>query len=134
MFPEVVQRNGPLGSVLVVDDESDLVALLTTFLGLHGIQVVGATSIASALPLVGQVDVLLTDFLLDDGDGVELVSAARAVVPGLPAIVMSPLVAGLRNVEHDIVLVPKPFALQDLAAIVLAMVGSRGPDAARTAS
>lgn len=29
----------------------------------------------------------------------------------------------LRNVEGDIVLVPKPFALQDLAAIVLAMVG-----------
>lgn len=123
-FAERVQRGGNSGRVLVVDDETDLVALLTTYLGLHGIEVVGTTTVAGALDLIGGVDAVLADFCLDDGDGVSLVSAARALVPGLPAIVMSPLVVGLRNVEGDIVLVPKPFALQDLAAIVLAMVGS----------
>ena len=123
-FAGPVQRGRNSGRVLVVDDETDLVALLTTYLGLHGIEVVGTTTVAGALDVVEEVDALLADFCLDDGDGVSLVSAARALVPGLPAIVMSPLVMGLRNVEHDVVLVPKPFALHDLAAIVLAMVGS----------
>jgi CheY-like chemotaxis protein len=79
--------------VLLVEDETLLVELMTEALTEHGFEVEVATDAAAALAHLAadrDVDVLFTDVNLGDGmDGAELARQARALRPELPVVYAS---------------------------------------------
>ena len=78
--------------ILVVDDHNDSANLLTRLLRRHGHTVAAARSASGAVALAAgspQVDLLVTDLNLADGDGCDLLTAIRAIHPGLRAVAVT---------------------------------------------
>jgi PAS domain S-box-containing protein len=81
----------PIGRILVVDDEAELLAVLSEKLGHHGYIVVGCPRARDALRALQEqsFDVLLTDLMMPEMDGVALLRAALAIDPHLAGIIMT---------------------------------------------
>jgi two-component system sensor histidine kinase/response regulator len=87
----------PLGRLLIVDDESDLVAALCRILRAEGYATTGAGSGPEALDAlrattVGEAagyDVLITDLTMPTMDGITLLRAAREIDSDLDTVVMT---------------------------------------------
>ena len=79
------------GRVLAVDDERSILNLLSRWLGGDGHEVVGVGSAKEAtLELERSAfDVLIADLILRDGDGLDLLRAARDRWPEMPVVAMS---------------------------------------------
>lgn len=85
-------------TVLVVDADSDNLELLSAYLQLEGATVLEANSVAAALelaalPTTGRIDAVVSELLLTDGDGCELLWRLRAQ-PGresIPALALTAL-------------------------------------------
>ena len=77
--------------VLVVDDDQAMCETLAAYLGRRGFSVEWRTSAREALSLLDgkDFDVLLTDLVMNDMDGLALCERAVAMRPGLPVIVTS---------------------------------------------
>ena len=77
--------------VLVVEDEVDLVATYERLLRRHGYRVVSARSRETGLVALKEEppDLLIADLRLPDGDGLDVVRAARALLIPTPVIVVS---------------------------------------------
>lgn len=114
--------------ILVVEDEPQVLGLVTTLLKNLGYAVLGAPTPAAARELVlvrqqaGQPapDLLLTDVVMPGMNGLELARALRQVHPGLKSIFMSGYVADARaNLAGDeSTILYKPFTLKSLAETV----------------
>ena len=80
-------------TVLVVDDEEDILILLKLILETHGYRALLARGPEAALRLLGQdeltVDLLLTDVVMPGMNGTDLALASRKLRPGLPVLFMS---------------------------------------------
>src|SRR5438132_3052953 len=83
-------HHGP-GRLLVVDDERHLMDVLCEMLPEHGYETVGFTSSPEALEELRErdFDVLLSDLMMPDMDGVTLLSTALEIDPSLVAIIMT---------------------------------------------
>jgi CheY-like chemotaxis protein len=83
--------------VLVVDDNAQVRALLTTLLEEHGASVTGVGSAAEALRVLPQErpDVLLTDLSMPEEDGLHLIRQVRALPPERGGRTPAALVTGL---------------------------------------
>jgi two-component system response regulator PilR (NtrC family) len=81
--------NQPLA--LVIDDEPDIVELLTLTLGRMDIRTESAADVGSAKKLLGKhhFDICLTDMRLPDGDGLELVDWMQSHATGVPVAVIT---------------------------------------------
>jgi len=122
----------PLGRVLVVDDEPEVVSMLEEALGGLGYETAGAFDGATALRLVPiyQSDVVLLDLAMPGMSGAEVLAQLRRVDPDLPIIVVS------ANEDADLGrgtladgafdYVRKPFDLEVLAPILSAALVYRG--------
>jgi DNA-binding response OmpR family regulator len=79
------------GRVLVVEDEADLVAPYERLLRRHWYRVVSARSREAGLAALKeeQPSLLIADLRLPDGDGLDVVRAARALPTPTLAIVVS---------------------------------------------
>lgn len=77
--------------VLVVDDEADLLATYDRLLRRHGYRTIAAGSQQAALAaLEGEpLALIIADLRLPDGDGLDVVRAARARRPPPPVIVVT---------------------------------------------
>ncbi|MGH7385664.1 MAG: response regulator [Candidatus Rokuibacteriota bacterium] len=77
--------------VLVVDDEADFLATYERLLRRQGYEVVTATSRGAALAALAseRPHLLISDLRLPDGDGLDVVRAARGAPEPLPAIVVT---------------------------------------------
>jgi two-component system sensor histidine kinase/response regulator len=77
--------------LLIVDDESAQMRALCDTLGLEGYATHGFSSAKQALAELrpGEFDLLLTDLMMPEMDGIALINAARQIDPGLGAIVMT---------------------------------------------
>lgn len=114
----------PKARLLVVDDETRLMIALCNTLRDEGYDVTGVTSGAEALKRIGggQFDVLLTDLMMPEMDGIALLRAALAREPALVGIVMtahgtiSTAVEAMKAGAMDYVL--KPFALSSLLPVL----------------
>jgi PAS domain S-box-containing protein len=87
-----VPRTQTVGRLLFVDDAPDVLVTVGSFLRGAGFEVVpawGAEMALRALREDGPFDCLVTDFAMPGMDGIELISQARAICPGLPALVIT---------------------------------------------
>lgn len=77
--------------ILLVDDDDDILSLLTVWLKKAGYQVVTATSGREALSRIGVLrpDLVITDLFMDDLDGMALLSELHKFNPLLPVIMLS---------------------------------------------
>jgi len=115
-------RPQPRPSILVVDDDAEILALLRDVLTDDGFRVlaVGSAEAAAILLAAEAVDLLITDIDLGAGDdGLTLAVDARATRPLLPVIYIS----GGRHANDEgrvggSSFIPKPFGLDTLAGAV----------------
>jgi len=120
----------PRGRVLVVDDEPDIVRLLTFALQADGYQVYSAKNGSEGLERARQEkpDVVILDVMMPGMDGFEVCNELRSKpdTASLPIIMLSALgqvsdrVKGLRAGADDYV--PKPVNLDELSARVAALL------------
>jgi DNA-binding NtrC family response regulator len=80
-----------LGRLLIVDDEAELMTILCEILSGHGYETAGYTSGAEALERLKEqdFDLPLTDLMMPEMDGIELLQAASAIDPDIVRIVMT---------------------------------------------
>lgn len=90
-----MDRGGVSRRVLVVDDEADFLATYERLLRRQGYEVITATSRAAALAAVRaarggpRLDLVISDLRLPDGDGLDVVRAARGASDPPPVIVIT---------------------------------------------
>jgi CheY-like chemotaxis protein len=88
---------GPRGAagrtLLIVDDEEDILESLSELFGLHlpGLQVLTARTGEEALALLQRrgVDLILSDFRMPGMDGIEFLRRARSLAPGTPRLLLT---------------------------------------------
>jgi DNA-binding response OmpR family regulator len=78
-------------SILVVDDESDFLSTYRRLLSRDGFRVVEAATRSEALAALAReaFALVIADLRLPDGDGLDVVRAARGATQPTPAIVVS---------------------------------------------
>jgi DNA-binding NtrC family response regulator len=77
--------------ILVVDDEPQILSLLSTVFGEHGWEVTGAGSGAEGIEKLehGQFDVILTDLVMSGESGIDLLRASKEIHPDVEVILMT---------------------------------------------
>jgi two-component system response regulator GlrR len=80
-------------TVLVIDDDVELAALLEIRLDAHGYATATASSAGAGLAFVAadphRADVVLLDLRLPDGDGLDVLAQLRAQVPEVPVLILT---------------------------------------------
>src|SRR5258708_1845081 len=120
-----------IGNVLVVDDEVELKNILVEALTSHGYTVSGFTSGQEALEaLRGEAfDVLLTDLMMPEMDGITLVRESLKIDPHLVCMTMTgqgtiqTAVESMKGGAFDYVL--KPFRLQFVLPALIRGINAR---------
>lgn len=105
--PEPVRANGE--TILLVDDDPTVLATLGLLLRNAGYGLITAENCASGLAVFererGRINLVITDMMLPDGTGIELVAAMRGLERRLPVIAISGLMG---TGEFDALLQLKP--------------------------
>ena len=120
-------------TVLVVDDEPNILALLSASLRLSGFEVHGADSGAGALNTAAQIrpDIVVLDVMLPDCDGFTVARRLRAQHDALPVLFLTARdgvddrIAGLTAGGDDYV--TKPFSLEELVLRLRAILRRTQP-------
>jgi CheY-like chemotaxis protein len=118
------------GAVLLVDDEALVRSTTAAMLGDMGFVVTEADGAAAALKLLGMghaADLLVTDYLMPETNGAELIAAARALRPGLPAMLVTGY-TDAHTLDPTLPRLTKPFRRAELASAVAKLLAT--PDAA----
>jgi two-component system, NtrC family, nitrogen regulation response regulator GlnG len=120
------------GRVLIVDDDEAIRTVITEALRRQGHIVAAAASVAEQMAMVESFDpeVLITDVMLPDGNGLDQVPHILAKRPHLPVIVLSAqntLSTAVRATEQGAFeYLPKPFDLDELCRAVRDGLRRRG--------
>ena len=125
-------------TALIVDDEADILELVTITCARMGIVTHTAGSLADARRLLERenFDLCLTDMRLPDGDGTDLVRLIAERWPQMPVAMitahgnMESAVSAMKAGAFDFV--PKPLDLQILRDLISAALRLRAPIAAAT--
>lgn len=116
----------PLGCILVIDDEPDVIDMLTVYLTGSGYHVISAAHGGDGLMLaeLHRPDVVLLDIMMPGIGGVEVLQQLHVRWPELPVIMVTAVAdvkvakATLRRGAFDFV--PKPFEWDHLERVVAA--------------
>ena len=120
--------------VLLVEDDRSIAAVIGEALREEGHEVTTCAEVArrDELLAAGVYDVMLTDVVLADGDGLASMDAVRARAPDMPVIVLSAqntLDTAVRASESEAFeYFPKPFDLDELVRAVGQAVARRGAE------
>lgn len=117
-------KQNPLGRVLVVDDEQGLVNLLCDFLSAEGYEPTGFSVPAKSLEALKEqeFDILLTDLMMPEINGIQLLVASREICPDLVGIIMTgegsirTSVEAMKAGAFDYLL--KPFRMDSLLPVI----------------
>jgi two-component system nitrogen regulation response regulator GlnG len=129
-------------SALLVEDDGAIATVITAALEAEGFAVDRCEAIAERDRLLAarRYDVMLTDVVLQDGDGIETLSAVQASAPKMPVIILSAqntLDTAIRATDTGAFeYFPKPFDLDELVRTARQAADSRataGTDAAEPA-
>ncbi|MCK0128350.1 sigma-54 dependent transcriptional regulator [Erythrobacter sp. F6033] len=119
------------GKVLLVEDDQAIATVMIAALEDEGFGVEHCASIGDRDRwLEGQrFDVMLTDVILEDGDGLSGLSVARELAPDMPVIVLSAqntLDTAVRASDNDVFeYFPKPFDLDEVIQAVQQATGAK---------
>jgi two-component system, OmpR family, response regulator CpxR len=99
----------PKKTILCVDDNEQALSVREFMLETRGYRVITAQSAASALELFhnGGIDLVVSDLLMPQMDGNELVRRAKQLHAGLPAMIVSGTVNAFDRALHADVFLPK---------------------------
>jgi two-component system nitrogen regulation response regulator GlnG len=131
------------GTVLVADDDRTIRTVLTQALTRAGCRVHATSSLVTLMRWVdeGKGDLVISDVIMPDGNGLEQLPLIAKARPGLPVIVISAqntIMTAIQAAEADAFdYLPKPFDLPDLmkrAARALAVKRRAGSVAPRAAT
>lgn len=122
--------SGPIGHVLVVEDQPDVAQLVQRFVERAGYGVTVATDAVDAAAKVAAgapVDLLITDVVMPDMTGPELAAALREHHPGLPVVFMSGYTAAALGpqvqLDGNSLMVEKPFHRSTLLSAITTLSG-----------
>jgi len=123
--------NSPVGKIIVVDDELELKNILVEALSAQGFEVTGCSSGEQALAELHQkeFDLLLTDLMMPEMDGIALLEAALKIDPHLIGVMMTgqgtiqTAVDAMKVGAFDYVL--KPFRLQTVMPVLTRAINTR---------
>ncbi|UWQ64432.1 sigma-54 dependent transcriptional regulator [Leisingera caerulea] len=108
------------GTVLVADDDRTIRTVLTQALTRAGCKVHATSSLTTLMRWVGEGkgDVVISDVMMPDGNGLEMLPKIQSDRPGLPVIVISAqntIMTAIKAEEADAYdYLPKPFDLPEL--------------------
>ncbi|MEP6065684.1 MAG: response regulator [Paracoccaceae bacterium] len=108
------------GTVLVADDDRTIRTVLTQALTRAGCKVHATSSLTTLMRWVGEGkgDVVISDVIMPDGNGLEMLPKIAEDRPGLPVIVISAqntIMTAIKAAEAEAYdYLPKPFDLPDL--------------------
>lgn len=113
-----------MSRILIVDDEANMRRILSVMLSARGHEVTEADGVASAGVLLSErsFDVVLTDQKMQDGQGLQVIAAAKEADPLLPVIMLTAhatvelAVEAMRQGAFDFV--SKPFSRDVVEAVV----------------
>ena len=116
--------NHTVGSILIVDDEIELMSALCEMLSAQGFKTAGFLTGAEALEVLREreFDLLLTDLMMPKMNGIELIRSGLAIDPNLIGIIMTghgtvqTAVEAMKTGAFDYVL--KPFKLAALMPLL----------------
>jgi DNA-binding response OmpR family regulator len=122
-------------SILVIDDEEQLVRMLSTMLEREGYKVVVAQNGKQGMRLFRQeqTDLVITDIFMPEKEGLETIRELRKECPGIKIIAMSGGMARAENfsalplaeklgADHTLV---KPFGRSELLSLVAECLADR---------
>src|SRR6266508_2960755 len=123
--------NPPVGKIIVVDDEPELKNILVEALAGQGFEVIGCSSGEQALEELREkeFDLLLTDLMMPEMDGIALVEAALKIDQHLIPIVMTgqgtiqTAVDAMKLGAFDYF--PKPFGLRTVIRVLTRPINTR---------
>jgi CheY-like chemotaxis protein len=124
----------PKKTILCVDDNEQALSVRTFLLETRGYRVISSLSAAHALEVIqqstpGSLDLLLCDLVMPQMDGNELVRRAKHMQPGLPAMIVSNMVASFDRASAADAFLPKgacsPAELIERVRVLVAR--KRGP-------
>ena len=110
--------------ILVVDDQSDVRAMIAMVLRIHHFEVVEAASAAAGLKEFEEAgfDLAIVDIFLSGSNGYELIVAMRERAPSLPVVAISGMTALEFVAENpelgNVVGLQKPFRPNELMATI----------------
>lgn len=121
-------------TALVAEDEPDLLVLVTNMLEEMGLRVLKAENGNQALELAdeyeNEIDILLTDVVMPQMNGVKLAELVSALIPDVKVVFMSgyPATGEMAPVElpDDIEFIAKPLDYQKLAVILFRKLKETG--------
>ena len=127
------------GTVLVADDDRTIRTVLTQALTRAGCKVHATSSLTTLMRWVGEGkgDVVISDVVMPDGNGLEMLPKISQDRPGLPVIVISAqntIMTAIQAAEAEAFdYLPKPFDLPDLMKRTARALetGRRSPSAPR---
>lgn len=131
--PEAPPPSGARGRrphILCVDDEPDLVLLMTAALEAHGYRASGYLTPVEAMAALSadpaRFDLVVTDEAMPGLSGLQVARAVRCLRPELPVVLASGFVdaatkSGAENAGVRVVL-NKPYGLHELLAVVQSLV------------
>src|SRR6195952_3118864 len=124
----------PKKSILCVDDNEQVLSVRKFLLETRGYRVIAVESAQMALELImhtvpGPFDLLLSDLIMPQMDGNELVRRAKQYHPGLPAMIVSGTVNAFDRASAADVFLPKgacsPVEILERVRVLVAR--KRGP-------
>lgn len=108
------------GTILIADDDRTIRTVLTQALTRAGCRVHATASLATLLRWVeeGKGDLVVTDVMMPDGNGIEMLPRIHQIQPNMPVIVISAqntIMTAIQATEAEAYdYLPKPFDLPDL--------------------
>jgi CheY-like chemotaxis protein len=118
LVPEAAAA-GKLGTVLVTEDDRDVLTIATQTLRLLGYEVYTATNATEALAILKQgtpIDILFTDIVMPNGiNGIALAREARRILPEIKILLASGYSADRMDAGDDMAFISKPYQMPELA-------------------
>jgi len=122
----------PSPRVLVVEDETEILESMVTFMNLEGIEAAGVPSLSAAKGWIAAhpIDIVVVDLGLPDGDGLQWIEEQRQTLAGKGIIICSARGQASDRIEGarrgaDLYLV-KPVALEELCLLIKNLMGRLG--------
>jgi DNA-binding NtrC family response regulator len=118
-------------TVLLVDDNRDLLQFLERLMAESGWELMAAESASQARQMVAKrkPNAALLDYMLPDGNGVELAQQLKQAMPNLQVIMMTGSMLAPEEEaiceEHDFPVLRKPFLATDVMNQIRARLANR---------